>query len=105
MKKQSLLLITAGMLAATSCNTETGNADAAQAIIDSTVNARVDEIREELKAKNDSIINELATWRADSIINARKGKKVKKRKPKPQAPQAVTSSGSTGTMESKPAKP
>lgn len=86
MKKQSLLLVTAAMLVAASCNTETGNDDAAQAKIDSMVNARVDEIRIELKAKNDSIINELATWRADSIINAMKGKKVVKRKPKPQPP-------------------
>lgn len=104
MRKQSLLLAAAGVLALASCNTETGNADEAQAKIDSMVNARVDEIRMELKAKNDSIINELATWRADSIINAKKGKKVVKQKPKPVMPAATSTSGSTGTMEAKPAQ-
>lgn len=88
MKKQSLLLITGGLLAMASCNTEpAGNAEDAQATIDSTVNARVEQIRLELQAQNDSIINEMAMYRADSIIAARTGKKAPAR-PKPAVPAA-----------------
>lgn len=86
MKKQSLLLITGGLLAMASCNTEpAGSAEDAQATIDSTVNARVEEIRLELQAQNDSIINEMAMYRADSIIAARTGKAAPAR-PRPTAP-------------------
>lgn len=83
MKKQSLLLITGGILAFASCNSDTaGNADNSQAKIDSMVNERVEEIRMELQMKNDSIINELAIYRADSIMAAAKGKTVTRTKPK-----------------------
>lgn len=83
MKKQSLLLITGGLLAMASCNTEpAATADNSQAKIDSMVNERVEQIRLELQAKNDSIINEMAIYRADSIIAARTGKKTTAR-PKP----------------------
>lgn len=89
MKKQSLLLITGGLLAMASCNTEpAGNAEDAQATIDSTVNARVEEIRLELQAQNDSIINEMAIYRADSIIAARTGKAAPAR-PRPTAPAST----------------
>lgn len=89
MKKQSLLLITGGLLAMASCNTEpAGNAEDAQATIDSTVNARVEEIRLELQAQNDSIINEMAMYRADSIIAARTGKAAPAR-PRPTPPVAT----------------
>lgn len=99
MRKQSLLLIAAGLLATTSCNTETGNADEANAKIDSMVDARVDEIRMQLKAENDSIINELAMWRADSIVNARKGKTVVKKKPKPMQLKDMNASGDAAAVE------
>ena len=83
MKKQSLLLITGGLLAMASCNTEPAtNAEDTQAKIDSMVNERVEQIRLELQAQNDSMINEMAMYRADSIIAARTGKKVPAR-PKP----------------------
>lgn len=74
MKKQTLLLLAAGAtLAFASCN---NNAPAtggmSQEQIDSTVNARVDAIRTELTAQNDSLINALALVKADSIIAAMK---------------------------------
>ncbi len=109
MRKQSVLLIAAGLLATASCNTETGNAEEAQAKIDSMVNARVDDMRLQLKAENDSIINELAMWRADSIINARKGVKVVKPKPTKRIIDKQQMSDGSGTTEqpasAKPTKP
>lgn len=86
MKKQSLLLITGGLLALASCNTNTaGNDEEMQAKVDSMVNERVEEIRLELQMRNDSLINEMAMYRADSIMAAMSGKKVASRpKPKPK---------------------
>ncbi|HEY9178073.1 MAG TPA: hypothetical protein VIN07_10300 [Flavipsychrobacter sp.] len=104
MKKQSLLLITGGLLAIASCNTEpAGNAEDAQAKIDSAVNARVEEIRLELQAQNDSIINEMAMYRADSIIAARTGKAAPAR-PRPSAPASTDRATETSkeVQEEKP---
>lgn len=82
MKKQSLLLITGGILAFASCNTDTAATnDNSQAKIDSMVNERVEMIRAELEAKNDSLINDMAMYRADSIMAAMSGKKAPVRKP------------------------
>lgn len=102
MKKQSLLLITGGILALASCNTNTGNADDAQATIDSMVNERVEQIRMELEAKNDSLIMEMAIFRADSIMAASKGKTVKRTAPKPQPKRAdvTNASNDNGSMSS-----
>lgn len=82
--KKSLLIAASSIIALASCNTDTGSTDNSQAIIDSMVNERVEEIRMELQMRNDSIINELAMWRADSILAAKKGKKVVIPKPKPK---------------------
>ncbi len=82
--KKSLLIAASSIIALASCNTDTGSTDNSQAIIDSMVNERVEEIRMELQMRNDSIINELAMWRADSILAAKKGKKVVTPKPKPK---------------------
>lgn len=93
MKKQSLLLITGGLLAMASCNTEpAANADDSQAKIDSMVNERVEQIRLELQAQNDSLINAMAIYKADSIIAARSGKKVVKKAPVQAAQQTGNSS-------------
>lgn len=104
MKKQSLLLITGGLLALASCNTNTAGNDDAQAKIDSMVNERVEQIRMELEMKNDSIINELAMYRADSIIAASKGRTVARPRPKAEpkvesVPSASGSSMSEGSMK------
>jgi hypothetical protein len=82
MKKQALLVVAGSMLAFASCQQEGGMDSAAmQATIDSTVNARVEEIRLEMMASNDSMINALAQWKADSMIAAMKGGTVKTTKP------------------------
>lgn len=82
MKKQSLLLVTGGILAFASCNTDTaGTVDNSQAKIDSMVNERVEMIRAELEAKNDSIINERAIYLADSMMAVAAGKPAPARKP------------------------
>src|SRR5690606_33100002 len=60
------------------------------------VNERVEQMRLELQAQNDSIINEMAIYRADSIIAARTGKAAPSR-PKPSAPPA--NSRSTETID------
>jgi len=93
MKKQSILLITGGILALASCNPDTsGNEEAMQAKVDSIVNARVEQIRMELEAKNDEYIMEMAIYRADSIMAAMSGKKTVAKKPA-KAPAAGTVSG------------
>ncbi|MCB9063768.1 MAG: hypothetical protein H6551_01335 [Chitinophagales bacterium] len=104
MKKYSFLIVAGALASFASCNNDTGNADDAQRQIDSIVNARVDEIRLELQVKNDSIINELAMWRADSIIAAQKGKKVVATKPKSVIRKSeATQMGASGTTaEDKP---
>jgi hypothetical protein len=72
MKKQALFLMAGALVAFASCNTAT-NDGASEAQIDSTVNARVEEIRLEMMAQNDSLINAMAQMKADSIIAAMKG--------------------------------
>lgn len=89
MKKQSLLLMTGGILAFASCNTDNaGTVDNSQAKIDSMVNERVEMIRAELEAKNDSIINERAMYMADSMMAVASGKPAPVRRPSssPTAP-------------------
>lgn len=69
-------------MAFASCNTDTsGNADEMQAKVDSIVNARVEQIRMDLEAKNNEYIMEMAIARADSIMAAMSGKKVVAKKP------------------------
>lgn len=73
MKKQTLLLMAGGLMALASCNNNAGEATgASQAQIDSMVNARVEEIRTQMMASNDSLINAMAAMKADSIIAAMK---------------------------------
>lgn len=103
MKKQLSLIMAGGLLAFASCNSgTTPESGASQATIDSTVNARVEAIRIEMEAKNDSIINALAQWKADSIIAAMKGQAPKAAKPVAKAkhgstaPSPVTSGANTG---------
>jgi hypothetical protein len=74
MKKQFLFLMTGGLLALASCNNAT-EGGMSEAQVDSMVNARVEEIRAEMMAQNDSLINALAQVKADSIIAAMKGGK------------------------------
>lgn len=85
MKKQTLLLLAGGMLAFASCQNEApaGSAGPSEAQIDSMVNARVEAMRSELMAQNDSLINALAQWKADSMIAAMKGAKAAAPAPKP----------------------
>ena len=72
MKKRSFLLIAGTLLTLAACQNNANNG-ADQAQIDSTVNARVEELRLEMMAQNDSIINAESQRRADSIIAAMKG--------------------------------
>lgn len=72
MKKQSFLLMAGALMALASCQNDNSNT-ADQAQIDSMVNARVEEMRIQMMAANDSLINIEAQRRADSIIAAMKG--------------------------------
>jgi hypothetical protein len=96
MKKQLLLLTAGGMLALASCKNEApATAGPSDMQIDSMVNARVEEMRTQLMAENDSLINALAQWKADSMIAAMKGTaapaKAKPVAKKPAAPNKATS--------------
>lgn len=102
MKKQSLLLITGGILAFASCNPDTsGNAEEMQAKVDSIVNARVEQIRMELQEKNDEYIMEMAIYRADSIMAIKTGKKVVAKKPKTPVVETAGSTSTTNPVEEK----
>lgn len=93
MKKTSLLLATAVVLALASCQPE-ANSSMTDAQIDSLVNARVEEIRMQMMASNDSMIMALAQTRADSIIAAMKG-----------GGSVTTKKTTTTTTTVKPTKP
>jgi hypothetical protein len=74
MKRQSLLFIAGGLMALASCTSETStNNEMSQASIDSAVNARVEEMRTQMMMENDSMINEMALYKADSMCAAMKG--------------------------------
>lgn len=72
MMKQTKFLIAAGIVAlASSCNSgTTGDPAADAAKVDSMANARLEELKLELMARNDSTIMALARERADSILVA-----------------------------------
>ncbi len=98
-----------GLMSLASCTTETRESDMSQAQIDSTVNARVEEIRVEMMRQNDSLINAMAQIKADSIIAAMKGGKAVTTKTTTTRtttvkPASVTThSTSTATSASQPA--
>lgn len=96
MKKQTQFLIAAGILAlAASCNTGTASDPAAEAAkIDSMANARLEELKLELMARNDSTIMALARERADSILLAM-GKKPTTTAPK----RVITRDKGTSTSD------
>jgi hypothetical protein len=72
MKKQSFLLVAGSLLTLAACQNN-ANEGGNQAQIDSMVNMRVEELRVQMMAQNDSIINAESQRRADSIIAAMKG--------------------------------
>jgi hypothetical protein len=71
MKKQSLLWMAGVVITLASCQDNSNETSAMdQARIDSAVNARTEEMRLQMMAQNDSIINAEAQRRADSMIAA-----------------------------------
>ena len=100
MKKQALFLMAGAIVAFASCNTAT-NEGTSEAQIDSMVNARVEEIRLEMMAQNDSLINAMAQMKADSIIAAMKGGK--KVTTKTTTTRTTTVNGNSETTTSKSA--
>lgn len=74
MKKSALLLLAGGLLTFAACTNEQAPAGGfTQEQVDSAVNARVAELQASMQASNDSAINALAQWKADSMIAAAKG--------------------------------
>ena len=57
---------------ASACTPDKTNLDTYNKQIDSAANARIESLRNEMKAKNDSIINAMARKRADSILKSTK---------------------------------
>jgi hypothetical protein len=103
MKRQSLLFIAGGLMALASCTSETStttNNEMSQASIDSAVNARVEEMRTQMMMENDSLINEMALYKADSMCAAMKGQAPKPRPKtaaKPSVPSGTRADGGTST--------
>ena len=96
MKKQALFLMAGALVAFASCN-NAPTEGASQAQIDSTVNARVEEIRLQLMAENDSLINALAQMKADSMIAAMKGGGVRSTTKKTKTNNSTISTNNTNT--------
>ncbi|RYD58580.1 MAG: hypothetical protein EOP56_03060 [Sphingobacteriales bacterium] len=102
MKRQALLFIAGGMMALASCSSETStttNNEMSQASIDSAVNARVEEMRMELMMQNDSLINEMALYKADSMCAAMKGQA-----PKPRTTASKPATNTTTTQTGRAAQ-
>lgn len=95
MMKQTKFLIAASIVAlASSCNSGTAGDPAADAAkIDSMANARLDELKLELMARNDSTIMALARERADSILVSMGNKPT----PKPQPKRVISRDKGTAT--------
>ncbi len=91
MRKSALFVAMGSLVALASCNPATDNSNT-EAIVDSTVNARVEEIRMDLMRQNDSIIHAMAVERADSILNAAKSTTTRKK-----STSSSSSSSSTNT--------
>lgn len=89
MRKSALFVAMGSLLAFASCDsgTDMSNTDA---IIDSTVDARVEEIRMDLMRQNDSIIHAMAIERADSIMSAAKSTPTRARKPTSSSSSSTT---------------
>lgn len=105
MKKHSFLFIAGALLTLASCQSDTNDNGANQAQIDSTVNARVEEMRLQMMAQNDSIINAEAQRRADSMFAEMKGGSASitaaPKTTRPATTKPTTSTGSTKqTVES-----
>lgn len=76
MDKRIFIAAVATAFAFSSCQPE-ATTDNTQARIDSMVQARVDEIRSQMMAENDRIIDSLAQVKADSMLALAKGKPTK----------------------------
>ncbi|MBL7717410.1 MAG: hypothetical protein JNL72_01135 [Flavipsychrobacter sp.] len=99
MKKQTMLLLAGGLLTFASCtNEQAGGGGFTQEYVDSAVTAIVAERQAELQASNDSMINVMAQWKADSMIAAAKGA------PAPTKPR-VNNPGSTAPTTTTPPPP
>ena len=96
MKKQTLLVLAGGLLTFAACTNENQGGGYTQEQVDSIVDARVAEMQIQMQMSNDSAINALAQWKADSMIAAAKGQAPSTPKPKVKG----TSSGGGGTTHS-----
>jgi len=91
MRKQTILLLAGGLLTFAACKNESADSGGfTQEYVDSAVNARVMELQVQMQASNDSVINALATWKADSMIAAAKGQKPTTPKPRVNNPGSAT---------------
>lgn len=104
MKKQALFLLAGGLLTFAACTNEQANTGGyTQEQLDSAVNARVAELQAAMQASNDSAINALAQWKADSMIAAAKGQAPTTTRPtKPSTPSTPST---PKTEDPKPTTP
>ncbi|RZL40818.1 MAG: hypothetical protein EOP00_26070, partial [Pedobacter sp.] len=95
MRKQSLLFVAGAVLFLASCQNTASENTVSQEQIDSAVNAREAEIRAEMQAANDSLIDAEAMRRVDSIMNT--GKQPVPATTTKQAPPRTTGTKTGGT--------
>ncbi len=103
MKKQALFLLAGGLLTFAACTNDQAPAGGyTQEQVDSAVDARLAELQAQMQATNDSTINVLAQWKADSMIAAAKGQAPTTPKPRVKTPPPTTT---TPTAPPPPATP
>lgn len=105
MKKQALFLLAGGLLTFAACTNDQAPAGGyTQEQVDSAVDARLLELQAQMQATNDSTINVLAQWKADSMIAAAKGQKPATTKPRVNTPPPTTTTP-VATPDPKPTTP
>ena len=104
-KKQTLLVLAGGLLTFAACTNEAKDGEYTQEQVDSIVDARVMEMQTQMQMSNDSAINALAQWKADSMIAAAKGQAPSTPKPKVKGTSGGGGGSTTTTNPSTPTTP
>ncbi len=106
MKKQALFLLAGGLLTFAACTNDQAPAGGyTQEQVDSAVEARLAEMQAQMQASNDSTINVLAQWKADSMIAAAKGGNTSKTTTTKSTPTKSTTTTTTTTTTPTPKAP
>ena len=105
MKKQALFVLAGGLLTFAACTNDQAAGGYTQEQVDSAVDARLIELQAQMQASNDSIINVMAQWKADSMIAAAKGQAPSTPKPKTTTPPVTPTPTPTPETPKEPVNP